>query len=70
MMGLLLQQIAVAALLVLAAGYMIIHYWRKQKVKTGCAACKVLQAVQEKRVEAQNINPPLTPPTRRGEKNE
>jgi len=47
-MSLLMQQILAAVLTVSAVGYMVVHCLRKNKSKSGCAACKALEAVQKK----------------------
>ncbi|MGH8015412.1 MAG: hypothetical protein ACREBV_04420 [Candidatus Zixiibacteriota bacterium] len=47
-MNILMQQILAGVLILGAVTYVGFHYWKKQKVKSGCAACKALEAVQTK----------------------
>ncbi len=47
-MSLLMQQILAALLTASAVGYIAIHYYRKKKNKTGCAACKALEGLRKK----------------------
>ncbi len=51
-MSLFFQQILAAVLVVSAVGYIAIHYFRKQKIKSGCGACRALEAVKSKSATA------------------
>lgn len=44
-MGSIIQQIIAISILAAAVIYIVFHYWRKQKTKSGCAACKAMEAV-------------------------
>ncbi len=56
-MSLLFQQILATVLVASAIGYIVVHYFRKKKSKSGCASCKALGAVQKKSSDSHPSTP-------------